>query len=229
MPEHSKPEIQGVSVVVLGAFNPAIFQPRWLSSNGLIRDEEAREAEEHLQIVHREVSIFSTEWFSLQATDNRFSIDTMDPAKTPALRDLAGNIFRILEHTPVNAFGLNTNRHFRMQSEEDWHAFGHHYAPKKPWNAILTDPGMQALTISGKRNDCQADRVQVKIEPSTKVHPGVYIQVNEHYRLDRDPESTPQDRMVNFLGILQESWDGFLTYCDGVATHLLTEYNEPSE
>jgi hypothetical protein len=218
-----KPEIQSISIVALGSFNPAIFQPRWLSSNGLIRDEEAVVAEREMQIIHRQVSIFSTEWFSLQVTDASFTIDSLDPTKSPALRDLAINIFNVLEHTPITAFGLNTNRHFHMKSEEEWHAFGDHYAPKDSWNAILIEPGMRSLTILGKRENCGADRVQVKIEPSLKVRPGVFIHVNQHYDLDEGKDKRPGERMLAFLTTLRDSWDGFLSYCDDVARHLLSE------
>ncbi len=38
------PEISGASIVMVGSFNPAIFQPRWLGSQGIIRPEEAENA-----------------------------------------------------------------------------------------------------------------------------------------------------------------------------------------
>ena len=54
-----RPEVLGVSVVALGSFNPAIFQPLWFSSNNLVRKEEAEGAE--IKIIHHDVTMFSTE------------------------------------------------------------------------------------------------------------------------------------------------------------------------
>ncbi len=96
-------ELQGVSIVALGSFNPAIFQPAWFSSNNLIRAEEAREA--NIQIIQGDVAIFSTEWFSIQVTHERFSLDTRDPSKWLPMRDLVIGTFTILSHTPVRAVG----------------------------------------------------------------------------------------------------------------------------
>ncbi len=225
-----EPEIQGVSIVALGSFNPAIFQPRWFSYNNLIRDEEAEEANEKLEIIHKEVSIFATEWFSLQVTGDRFALETSDPTKSQPLRDLAAGTFGILEHTPIEAFGFNRNQHFRMSTQDDWHAFGHHFAPKDSWNDILTNPGMRSLVMEGKREDCDADRMQISIEPSARVHPGVFVRVNQHYKLKGDDEDkSPRDRIVEFRKKLQESWDEFLSYCDKAAKHLLTQYDQQTD
>jgi hypothetical protein len=217
------PEVQGISIVARGSFNPAIFQPRWFSSHNLIRDEEAAVAEEKLEIIHRDLTFFSVEWLTLKVNGDGFVLETLDPGKSHALRDLAIGTFTILEHTPIDAFGLNTHRHYRMEDEETWHAFGNHFAPKQSWRNIIRDPGMISLTINGTRENCSADGLQVKVEPSTQVHPGVFIQVNEHYQLNKDKEASQRDRMMKFLRNLQESWDPFLSYCDVVSNHLFTE------
>jgi hypothetical protein len=217
------PEIVGLSIVARGSFNPAIFQPRWFSSNNLIRDEEADQAT--IEIIHTRAAIFSTEWFSLQVTDDRFSVETRDPTKVQPLRDLAIGTFKILEHTPIEAFGLNGHYHFRMKSESEWHAFGHHYAPKESWGTILDKPGMRSLTMEGKREDCIADHVRVKIEPSVQVHPGIYVHVNQHYRLEEDDGATPADLIARFVTTVQQDWDGFTAYCDSVSRHLLSSYS----
>lgn len=230
--EAPHPEIHGFSIVALGSFNPAIFQPLWFSDNNLIRHEEAENlvrpentGNAKLGIIHPDVSVFSTEWFSLQVTDNRFCVETADPTKSQTLRDLVQGTFRILEHTPIHAFGFNGNYHFRV-SNEDWHDFGHHYAPKDSWNGILTDPGMRSLIIEGTRENCKAERLQIRIEPSPNVHPGVYVQVNQHYRVSGDQETSTKDRMVEFLHTLKDSWDDFAAYCDRACKHLLTQYKQ---
>ncbi len=226
-----KLEIEGVSIVAVGEFNPAIFQPSWFSENKLIRIEEASAA--NLEIVHKNAAIFSTEWFSLQVTNPVFSLESTDPAKSRPLRDLALGTFTLLEHTPITAFGLNKHQHFRMSSVEDWHRFGHHFAPKASWTDILTNPGLRGMVMEGKREGCNATQIQVRIEPSLKVLPwGVYTAVNQHYNLADDKslfeqkEVTSKDRMRFFLQTLQGSWDEFLQYSDRVSRHLFSAYTQ---
>jgi len=221
-PRKIGPEVQGASIVALGSFNPAIFHPLWFSGNNLIRKEEADGAD--VKIIHSEVAIFSAEWFSLQVMGERYVVETEDPTKYQPLRDLALGTFKILEHTPVRAFGFNRYQHIRLASEEDWHAFGDHYVPKESWRAVLDKPGMRALIVEGKREGSAADQMQVKIEPSRQVHPGVFIHLNEHYNIPED--SSPMDAIAFFLGKLQSSWDDFLAYWQRVSQHLLSEYRE---
>jgi len=224
-----EPEIQGVSIVALGSFNPAIFQPLWFSRNNLIRDEEAEHANDKLEIIHREVSMFATEWFSLQVTTDRFVVENSDPTKNDALRDLAMGTFRILEHTPIGAFGFNRNQHFRMSEQDEWNTFGDYYAPKDPWSDILTNPRMRTLMVQGKREGCDADRMQIRIEPSGKLHPGVFVHVNQHYQVDREEDRSAEDRIDFLLKALHDSWSGFLSYCDVATQHLLSQYDKQTE
>lgn len=223
MPEREiRPELQGASIVALGSFNPAIFQPLWFSGNGLIRKEEADNAE--VKIIHNKVTIFTSEWFSLQVTGDRYVIETEDPTKYHPLRDFVLGTFKILEHTPIRAFGFNRYQHFRMTSEEEWHAFGDHYAPKKSWCAILDKPGMRSLVIEGTREGATANLIQIRIAPSRKVHPGVSIYINEHYEIPKDTNT--MDAISLFLEKLQSSWDDFVAYWEHVSEHLFFEYEK---
>ncbi len=70
-------ETEGFSIMVLGAFNPTIFQPLWFSTHNLIRSEEAETAD--IEIIHRHAAVFRTEWLSLQVTDKNLTIVTEDP------------------------------------------------------------------------------------------------------------------------------------------------------
>ena len=111
-----------------------------------------------------------------------------------------------------------------MASLDEWHAFGHAYAPKDAWNPLMVSPGMRTLVIEGKREGSRADRLQVKLEPSTKVPTGVYIAVNEHYEVQSAEDVPGPERMVLMLETLQNAWDGFVAYQSTIANHLLTAY-----
>lgn len=218
------PEVQGVSIVALGNFNPAIFQPLWFSHHNLIRDDEASSAE--VKVVHNEVTIFSTNWFSVQVTDGRFMVETQDPTMYQPIRDLALGTFQILEHTPIRAFGFNKDQHFKIASVEEWHTLGDYFAPKAAWENILAKPGLRTLAIQGKRDGCDADMILVRVEPSSQVPQGIYIAVNEHYEIGKESSAKFGDPIKAFLDTLQSAWDSFLSYCDESAQYLLTAHKD---
>src|SRR5947209_5297307 len=99
------PENEGASIVMIGAFNPAIFQPRWLSTQQLIRPEEGEDAK--ITIIQAEVADFSTEWFRLVVLQQRLQLLSTDPRQYSPLRDLAAGMFIILPHTPISSLGMN--------------------------------------------------------------------------------------------------------------------------
>src|SRR5438132_983763 len=94
-----QPEVSGSGVVLLGSFNPAIFQPAWFARQNLIPTAEVDTAE--IKIVHPQISHFETERFVIQATAERFVALTKPNAPEIAIRDLVMGTFYILEHTPV--------------------------------------------------------------------------------------------------------------------------------
>src|SRR5271155_3868158 len=92
-------EFELFAIVVLGSFNPAIFQPLWFSQANLIRKEEAETAT--VQVIFPEVASFSADWLAVQVTRERLQVECKDPTKKEPLLDIALGMFRILEHTPI--------------------------------------------------------------------------------------------------------------------------------
>ncbi len=221
MSEPGKSERQGVSIVAIGSFNPAIFHPTWFARQGLIRDAEAEASD--VRVVSPDVTVVKLEWFTLQVTSERFSVETRDARKYQPLRDLVAATFGILEHTPIRAFGFNSIQWFQLDSEAAWHGFGNHFAPKPSWDGILDQPGLNTLTIQGTRPDCSANRVQISIQPAAVVQNGVVINVNEHYDVDlpEDDDSTTSASVL--VETLEQGWDDFLDFSRTAAEHLLTE------
>jgi len=204
------PEIEGVQVVVLGSFNPAIFHPSWFKLHKLIRDEEADNAK--LEVTHLEVSIFSIEWLRLQALRERFILETTDSAHYESLRDLAMGVFTLLEHTPITAMGINRSVHYKMHSVESWHEFGHLIAPKPVWQPIMKEPGLRKLVMEDSRTDPKG-YVRVTIEPSGRVDTGVFVEVNNHFDL--------KDKDIQFmLNLLRTSWQKAIGFAESVFVHL---------
>lgn len=211
-----QPQIQGVTVVLLGDFNPKIFQPAWFSAEGLIRDKEAEKAE--IEIIHSDVVSFTLDWLRFQVTPERLlAATTQEPYYEP-LRDLILGTFSLLRHTPIDKMGINREMHFRLSSEESWHTFGHRLAPKTIWNGILHEPGMRSLTMEGKRQDDYKGCIRAQVEPSVRVHPGVYIKVNDHYEVE---DQHPGTGCEAILEMFENSWNESLQRASQIGQALM--------
>jgi hypothetical protein len=209
-----KPEIEGTSIVLVGQFNPPIFQPAWLAAQKLLRPEDAEAAV--VEVIHPQVARFTAEWVMLEVSQNRFSAETTDPACYETLRDLVTGIFTVLEHTPFSQMGFNSTMHFALQTVERWHSLGHLLAPKEPWSAILEKPGTRSLTVQGKRAGAASERVSITVEPSLRVSHGAFINVNEHFQRAPGPDAARE-----LLALLASEWSGALAYASSAANHLL--------
>jgi hypothetical protein len=179
--------LEGISIVLVGDFNPKIFQPVWFAAQEppLIPKMEAEEAK--LEIIHPDVVVFEVDWFQLQVTRDRFHISTVQESRYEFLRDLVLGTFQLLQHTPVRAMGINKDAHRGVQSMEMWHGFGDRIAPKGVWDGIVEKPGLLTITIQGARTDGHQGYVNVKVEPSRQIHPGIYFNINDHYSV-KEPE-----------------------------------------
>lgn len=209
-------EVEGVHIVLLGHFNPSIFQPAWLAAHKLIREEEAEAAK--IQVIASEVASFTSGWLSLVVTEDKFQALTNDPGHYEPLRDLVLGIFLLLEHTPFDKMGINRDMHFRMPSEEAWHQFGHRLAPKEIWRAHLANPGLYSLTVGGPPKHTPEAVLRVKIEPSTSVKPhGIYVGANQHH------QASGSDAARQLMAILREKWQVSQDYAKILGEYLVNE------
>lgn len=214
-------EAEGMSIVAIGSFNPAIFHPQWFERMDLIRQEEASDAK--VEVVHPEITVFETEWFSVQVTSDRLAVATNDPGKYLPLKDLVQGTFRLLEHSPIRAFGFNSNRHVRLESSERWAQLQEQYAPRNRWCELLEEPRLRVLIMEGRRSDCEAKRIRVQVEPSARVDGGVFVNVNEHYAVADDEVAAPGAGTVLLQRILDARWREFRAFSDKVLEDLVVE------
>ena len=223
-----EPEISGVSVVLLGDFNPAIFTPAWFALHGLLPRNVADNAE--LQVAHGQLCSFSTEWLRLQVTPDRFQAATHQ-APVVRVRDLVLRIFREhLFHTPVRVIGINRDIHFRAASPAARDRLGRILAPGEPWKEIdevfdpsRADSGLISLTIrqSNPKGRPSGGQINVKVEPSVRIgggRLGVYVQVNDHYATD----DATLDGREQLFGLLEEGFDLSIQNADMVVDHVMS-------
>lgn len=214
----TEPERESFSVVVLGDFNPSIFQPLWFSTNGLLPKEETENAT--ISIIHREFASFSIGGIQVQVDGTRFGLTTLETPQGPVLRDLAIGTLSILEHTPLRAIGLNLDSVFSVETDDAWHAIGHRLVPKNNWNAILDNPGMRQVIVEGQRQGCIANRVQMRVQPSGVRE--VICAINQHYQLDAPPSTSVRECHNKSLRALREDWADFVTFARSASISIVT-------
>jgi hypothetical protein len=207
-------ELSSSSIVLVGSFNPTIFQPQWFARHGLISDPEAENAT--VKLIAPQVSQFETERFVILVLQERFTAASKPSADPAPLRDLVLGTFFILEHTPVTAMGLNRQMHVAMRGEDDWHRLGDRLAPKEGWRGILNGrPGMLSLSITVQREAPPGAVFNVTVQPSLRVKHGAYFETNEHY-------TGPQDQSLQgLMKVLGQRWEDVPNYASRVVEHIL--------
>ncbi len=184
------PELEGISLVVVGNFNPAIFHPLWFAAHDVLSVDEANEAE--VQLMSDELVIFNTEWFQWRAFAQRIMIDVSDLSRVREAVDLLTNTFNLLGHTPIKAFGLNRNCHVRLESFESLDHLLQTAAPPGLWSDVIKGPRPSSVTVESEveKTDSLQSRLEVQLERSKRVLPGLFAEINRHYqvRSARDDE-----------------------------------------
>ncbi len=197
-----QPNFYSHSIVFIGNFNPKIFQPAWFAAESLIGMQAAEGAK--VEIIHPDITIFSLDWVRVEVLRERFQAETSQQPYDEAVRDLVLGTFMLLRHTPLKQIGINMSMHFRMDSLEKWHNAGHSFAPKALWEDILENPGMRSLTMEESvRRDGRKGYIRVVVEPSQKIHPGIFVAINDHIEVKDSETTVGSDEILN---ILKEIW-----------------------
>ncbi len=191
-------QTEGLDLVLIGKFNPQIFQPFWFAKNELIPDSEADSAK--VNLVHPTISDFTLDWCHLNVAAERLTLSTKRPERYPLLFDLLVSTFSILSHTPITAVGINRRFVYRFSSEENWHAFGDRIAPKQPWADALEKPGLLGMQMKGFRTDSLNGAINVYVQSGAT--PDVTLLVNDHF--DISEEEQKNFRLADLLDAQQK-------------------------
>jgi len=207
------------SIVIRGDLNPRIFQPSWFAMQNLLGHDEAESAK--LEVVHPEVTHFSVDWVDIQVLRDRFAVRTLQEGHAEAMRDLVMGTFRLLRHTPAGIMGINKTVHFSVDNRDEWNAIGHALVPKSGiWNDTLKKPGTRAVLVQGERPDEFKGYVLVRIEPSPKVQPGVFIEINDHYNVTRD-DKAPPPAIAELMKVLEQAWVDSVARADATTKRIM--------
>jgi hypothetical protein len=220
------PEAEGLDVVLVGSFNPAIFHPEWFFRQGIVTEQDANEAK--VQDVSGEITIVQICGILLQCVSDKFGFSTKNISNAERMQDMTRQTFRLLSHTPITACGINPHVHYLVASDAYWHKIGHTLAPKElVWNEILDRPGMQSLTIKAPRNGDFPGEINVTVEPSAKHRPGVFVKANNHYAI---PEAAVHDRAAELvMKFIEAEWKPACNMARKVAEQIFTRITPDHE
>lgn len=201
---------RNASVVVVGHFNPLIFQPEWMRDHDLVGQKEAEQARDGgISIIHPQVVQIRLSALMLEVTQSRFSIMATEAPLVTA-KDFAIRAFDLLSHTPITHVGINFTTVFRARSRKDWDALGDTLAPKRPWEAMLGDMatertgGLIGLVMQrSERPDDYRGSQNVKVEvvpPHSAMD--TLVEFNDHYEI-----AATDARAGMLTELLETQWD----------------------
>jgi hypothetical protein len=234
-----EPEVSAVTIVLRGAFNPAIFQPFWLVRNEIVTEDQGNSAQ--INIIHPQASEFDVPGqFSLHIDPTTFTI-TRTEAPLILAADAAVKIFsELLPHTPIAQLGINRTVHFSVGSTEERNRIGRLLAPVDAWGAwgaelssdgVPSQPdqagGLKSLTMFQPRPaDRQFGHIQATVEPSVLIgggRSGIFMVVNDHFQT-QDPGKP--DRAEEMIDILADRFDESVRRSEAIIDHVMGLKNE---
>ncbi len=188
---------QNASVVLVGSFNPVIFQPMWFATEELLPKSEAEGAD--IKFVHPGATAFESGPFVLNVLIDRFEILTSQPQHHSALRDLVIGTFSLLRHTPIRAVGINRHLHFPKDARFSWNSVQRSLSPSLEWSAGDEVPEMAAIEFRWEREEGIQGYRHVKIERSNREDDGTFFGINDHFQLGDEESVTGAGDAVDLI------------------------------
>ena len=208
-------EIEGANIVLIGTFEPAVLQPEWFATQGLISHEETYVAT--IQMNRQDSVAFTTDLFEVKAKRDQLLVGTTHGPSFERLTDVVSGVLALLQ-PDIAKVGINRDTHFALPTVEAWREIARRLAPPDSWDLLLPNPGMRSLAIQGSRPDREPGAVLVRVEPSVRVRPGIYIQVNDHFEVSETP--SPEGR-AEAARLVVETWGRSMTQAETICRHLL--------
>jgi hypothetical protein len=206
-----------MNIVLVGTFNPAIFQPEWFRANELLPDSEVDYAtstklppgSQQRLFVSGDGTVVAFESVRLDVIADRWTLSTERPDWFADLGGLATSIFELLKHTPVSTFGVNLAEHWPKERatgaaiEERW-------LPLAPLARVIGERVRLGATVHATWGDY---RVTLALEPSVRLQDGVYVFQNYEWSLRKGANE--------FAAVLGRDWTKLLSRTKEVTEAIL--------
>lgn len=192
---------RGNTLVVVGAFAPAMFHPSWFARYELLGNREITVAAEATNLlVSNEISLFKIGGFDIDIRPNRMQIGTSQESLFKANRDLVCSMLEVIDGISVEQIGINWTGHFATQTGTAWHAAGDKLVPKTFWKSIWPKHvGMSNLSLEFERKDERKGSINLAFQPSSVVTNGVFLAINDHFDLKIADKVTYSTEVSAFL------------------------------
>lgn len=203
---------RNINVVVLGRFNPTIFQPEWFRRHALLPEAEIAAAmEERRVLVSGEATVVQFDSLSLIVQGERWQLATAQPDWFGDLGAIARSIFDKLPHTPIEVVGLNYTGDFEVAPSRTVEKLMARWVPLEELGTVMGSEPQVAGTV---RASWEGYTASVTLEPSRKLkNKGLFINQNYERRELRSAD--------DLIEILDGDWQKFRERAESVVQTIL--------
>ncbi len=202
-----------LSVVALGSFNPAIFQPEWFSKNDILPSSEIEAATKPGSprvVVSNDVTTIAFDSLRLEVLQQRWLMSTTRLDWKKDLGPIVASIFRQLPHTPVTTLGFNVAVHREVQNAV---AVIERWVPARHLAQLVGEPISIGAVV---RSTWDTYKVTVQLEPSARLPYGIFLAQNF--------EKTGLENATQLAEQISADWARVLKKADEVADTICTEH-----
>ncbi len=210
------------SIVLIGGFSPAMFQPYWFKYFKIISDDEYNSMDNESLVVVGPVSRFQTDNFIFSIEEKRFVVIAK---KEPfdLLLDLFAKLKDNMDFAVIQHFGINFSYHVSLETKENMRKFGDVIAPKKYWSEFFDD-GSANLDPNGLKAMEMVKKTEfgfsnVKVEVSNAFKCAVFFYFNYHFSGN---EGSPYE-MIDVKDLLDEQYVSLAEYSNKISSQLIKD------
>lgn len=204
--------------MLIGRFNPRVFQPMWFAARGLLAEEDV---DADSVLMTDGFSNFVTREFGLLCTRDRWQVMATRTTPTPdILLDLTTETFTLLAETPVSQIGINHQAHV-PKSDQSWDTVVAQLGDPQRRLPFLGEQRLQTIEFRSERDDDYDGSRGLVLQPSVALDGGVWFQLNDHVSVNESPENvTGAEEAVKAL---RDVWDESRSAADAVLAMIAPE------
>lgn len=199
--------INGLSIVLLGNFNPVIFQPYWFATKKLIREEEGTNAT--INIIHPTICQFQLDWATFSIEQDKFSVIATNESYFESVKDLIISTFDILKETPIWALGINHTYNFKVDNEDQYKKFGQWLYNYQIWKSNIEEGGglltLEIFRPKKENGDFGTQRIRVTPSDLHFSRLGISIDFNNHIQI-YEKLTSQISSAKNIISMLETNW-----------------------
>jgi hypothetical protein len=218
--EESRPELEAANIVLNGGFPVSEITPAWCLSQHLLRQEEVLDAK--ILLFLPELVEWTAGWLKVRATSEQLLVGSVAPHHWQPLPDFAVGVLTLLaDRISIKAMGMNREMHFAVPELNRWHRIGDTLVPKAFWTRQIEgwSAGMQSVVVeldprprTHQPEGLANHKLVVKVEPSVRAMPGIYVQTNDH-RILAGPKAAADT--------ITKEWDAAMARASDLAESIL--------